>query len=323
MQPTLTQFLLTHLHDHPEQYAIAQMMDDLATIGTLISKETNRAGIAGILGATGDTNVQDEEVQKLDIFTNNLCKSHLSSTGNFAAMSSEEDETVVAMGDKGKDAQYVIAFDPLDGSSNIDVNGSVGTIFSVHKRLPDVERAAEEQFFQKGSTQVLAGYFLYSASTVLVFSVGDGVYEFTLDPTLGSFLLSDEKMTIPASGGYYAVNEAKIHLAPEKDQNFIKQVKESGMNTRWFGSLVGDFHRTLKKGGVFVYPLLDSKGTGEFKPKLRLNFELKTMAYLLEQAGGRAVSGDEDMLDVVPVALHERRAVVMGSTKFVEQYLST
>ncbi|PIT86907.1 MAG: fructose-bisphosphatase class I [Candidatus Magasanikbacteria bacterium CG10_big_fil_rev_8_21_14_0_10_43_6] len=239
-------------------------------------------------------------------------------------MASEEEESVVDMAEDGSDAQYIIAFDPLDGSSNIDVNVSIGTIFSVHKRLPNVDRLDERQFFQAGHEQVLAGYILYGSSTVLVFSLGDGVHEFTLDPNIGEFFLSNEKITIPESCTYYSVNEGNVSYFEKSDAAFIEYLKHDvGASGRYIGSLVADFHRNLIKGGVFLYPRIDTKGDGVFTGKLRLNYELKPMAFLLEQAGGLAVDGaGMPILDIVPTELHERRGVVMGSRQVVETYVS-
>lgn len=323
MYVTLSQYLIQHLFDHPSQKDLVMIMSDLATIGKFISKETNRAGLVGILGGAGLVNIQDEEVQKLDIFANEKCKNFLRQTGHFAVLASEEEDGVVDMGQYGQDAKYVIAFDPLDGSSNIDVNVSIGTIFSVHRRIDTMDRVDEKQFFQKGSEQVLAGYFLYGSSTVLVFSIGNGVHEFTLDQTVGEFLLSRETITIPEDCSIYSVNEGNTKYFSDKDKNFIKKLKSDGENSaRYIGSLVADFHRNIIKGGVFMYPALDKKRDGVFKGKLRLNYEVKPMAFLIEQAGGSAVSDGKRVLDIVPTELHQRVPLIMGNKKIIEDYLS-
>lgn len=296
------------------------MMSDLATIGKIISSKTNRAGLAGILGAAGSHNIQGEQVQKLDLFANDLCKHYLAQTGHFAAMASEEEDSSVALSEKG---DYIIAFDPLDGSSNIDVNVSIGTIFSVHKRLPDLEASDPKQFLQTGREQVLAGYILYGASTVIVFSFGNGVHEFTLDQGIGDFLLSNEQIRVPAEVTYYSVNEINLPHCAEKDRNYVDWVKsELAPRGRYIGSLVADFHRNLLKGGVFLYPAVDESGSGIYKPKLRLNFEAKPMAFLIEQAGGLASNGSMPILDMVPTGLHERVPLLIGNTKAVEKYHS-
>lgn len=320
--PTLQQFLLMHLGEHRDQKDLVLIMADLATIGKVIAKEVNRAGVANILGTAGDTNVQDEEQQKLDVFANEMCKTYLKHTGHFAALASEEEDTVVEMGAYGTHAKYVIAFDPLDGSSNIDVNVSVGTIFSVHELLDGVPRTSVDHFLQKGSDQVLAGYILYGSSTVLVFSFGDGVHEFTLDPTLGEFLLSNERMMVPHVCNIYSVNEGKAAQFRQKDRNYIDWLKREGAGSRYIGSLVADFHRNMLKGGVFMYPEIDKDGNGSYHGKLRLNYELKPMAFLLEQAGGLAIDGTFSLLERIPTSLHERAGVIMGNRKQVTHYRS-
>ncbi len=298
-------------------------MSDLATIGKQISHHTNHAGLVGIQGRAGVENIHGEDVQKLDVYANDLCKEYLRQTGHFAALASEEEETPVDMGEFGKDARYVIAFDPLDGSSNIDVNVSVGTIFSVHTLRTDCERLDEKQFLQKGSEQALAGYLLYGSGTVLVFSFGNGVHECTLDQGLGEFLLSRENMRIPEPCGIYSVNEGNTSYFSEKDKKFIERLKlEKKCSTRYIGSLVADIHRTLIKGGIFMYPGIDKKGTGEFAGKLRLNYELKPLAFLLEQAGGRAIDGIADILSMEPTSLHQRSGFIAGDRSIINEYLN-
>jgi len=312
---TLTQFLLHHLAAHPDQVTLSLLLSDLATIGKAISQKINKAGIAKILGSEGRKNIQDEEVQKLDILSNDLCKQYLTQTGRVAALASEEEEKPVDMGHNGEDAQYVIAFDPLDGSSNIDVNVSIGTIFSVHRRLPHFARTDEQQFLQTGRDQVLAGYILYGSSTVLVFSFGEGVHEFTLDPGLGEFLLSHESITLPSLPRYYSVNECNMRHVSTSDQKKMCWLRdESGLRGRYIGSLVADFHRNLIKGGVFMYPEVDAKNTGTYLGKLRINYELKPLAFLVEQAGGLATdSKGEVIMDISPTSLHERSGFVIGN----------
>lgn len=321
--PTLTQYLLQHLSSHPDQKDLVLIMSDLSTIGKYISRETNRAGLVGILGIDGTVNIQGEQVQKLDTLSNDLCKTYLRQTGHFAALASEEEDGVVDMGEFGRDAKYIIAFDPLDGSSNIDVNVSIGTIFSVHRRREDVERTDSKQFYQKGSEQVLAGYLLYGTSTVLVFSFGDGVHEFTLDQSLGEFLLSSEHMRVPEKCEIYSVNEGNCQYMKEKDKKFIDFLKfEKKCGTRYIGSLVADFHRNLMKGGIYLYPVIDKDGTGTFQGKLRLNYEAKPMAFLLAQAGGLAIDGVKNILEIEPSELHQRTALIMGNKNVVEEYLN-
>jgi fructose-1,6-bisphosphatase I len=315
---TLEQYLLEKLKRHPERLALVMMMSNIATIGKLISSRTNRAGLTDIRGLSGTTNIQNESQAKLDIYTNDLCKSYLESTGLFAALASEEEDTVVDL--HSPDARYVIAFDPLDGSSNIDVNVSVGTIFSVHKKLSGIPAGDERQFLQPGRDQALAGYVLYGASTMLVFSWGDGVHEFTLDVDLGEFLLSNEHLKIPSDCPYYSVNEGYVPFMAEKDQAYLAQIKSNVLKNRWIGSFVADFHRNLLKGGVFFFPPIDTSGQGNFKPKLRLNYEAQPIAFLAEQAGGAASAGSEDILDITPDNLHQRVPVIIGNKDIVKLY---
>lgn len=312
---TLQLYLLEELGDHPEKIDLVMMMADLATIGKLISSRTNRTGLTDVAGLADTTNVQDETQAKLDIYTNDLCKEYLSSTGLFAALASEEEDTAVDL--QNPDGKYVIAFDPLDGSSNIDVNVGVGTIFSVHNKLEGVPSGDEKQFLQKGSDQVLAGYVLYGASTLIVFSWGDGVHEFTLDNDLGEFILSNDHVTIPDAHPYYSFNEAYASFISPEDQAYLVKVKPLTQRLRFIGSFVGDFHRNLIKGGLFFYPAVDSSGEGNYKGKLRLNYEAKPIAFLAVQAGGAASTGAQDILDIVPTELHQRVPVVIGNTDLV------
>jgi fructose-1,6-bisphosphatase I len=314
---TLQQYLLKELKDHPEQYELVMMMADLATIGKLISARTNRAGLTDIRGLSGNTNVQDEAQAKLDVYANDLCKDYLATTGLFAALVSEEEERVVDLDNPG--ARYVIAFDPLDGSSNIDVNVGVGTIFSVHKKLDGLEAADAKQFLQPGRDQVLAGYLLYGSSTMLVFSWGDGVHMFTLDVDLGEFLLSDARVKIPEECPYYSFNESYAGYVSEDDKCRLARIRAAAGKQRWIASLVADFHRNLIKGGVFILPAFDTSGKGNFKPKLRLNYEAKPMAFLAEQAGGAATDGTTAILDIVPHDLHERTAIIIGNKAIVKE----
>lgn len=318
MPKTLQQYLLGRLEGHPERLELVMMMADIATIGKLISAQTNRAGLAGIRGLAGSTNVQDEAQAKLDIYSNDLCKTYLESTGVFAAMASEEEDEAVDL--KNPKAKYVIAFDPLDGSSNIDVNVSVGTIFSVHRKLDGVPAGSDKQFLQPAKDQVLAGYVLYGTSTVLVFSWGDGVHEFTLDQDLGEFFLSNERLTVPNDHPYYSVNESYGPFMSDKDRAYLLRVREETSKLRYVGSLVADFHRNLLKGGVFFFPAVDTSGKGSFKPKLRLNYEVKPLAFLMEQAGGAATAGTGSILSLTPSELHQRVPLIIGNKEIVNLY---
>lgn len=316
MRETLQQFLLSALKDHPERYELVMMMADIATIGKLISARTNRAGLTELTGLAGSTNVQNEAQANLDIFANDLCKDYLDKTGLFAAMASEEETDVVDL--KNPKANYVIAFDPLDGSSNIDVNIPIGTIFSVHKKLKRIKAGDERQFLQSGRDQVLAGYVLYGSSTMLVFTWGEGVHTFTLDMDLGEFLLSNVHLKIPAKCPYYSFNEAYGDFISDKDKKYLKKLRTATGSLRYVGSLVADVHRNLIKGGVMFYPAIDTSGKGNFQPKLRLNYEAKPMAWLAEQAGGAALAEDVAILDIVPNELHQRVSVTIGNKNLKE-----
>ncbi len=317
MPQTLQQFLLAELKDHPERYELVMMMADIATIGKLISAHTNRAGLSNLRGLTETSNVHNETQAKLDIYANDLCKNYLDKTGLFAAMASEEETDVVDL--KNPRAGYVIAFDPLDGSSNIDVNIPIGTIFSVHKKLKGIPAGDERQFLQSGRDQVLAGYVLYGSSTMLVFSWGEGVHAFTLDVDLGEFLLSDSHLKIPEKCPYYSFNEAYAAFIGDKDRKYLGKLRAATGSLRYVGSLVADVHRNLIKGGVFVYPAIDTSGKGNFKPKLRLNYEGQPMAFLAEQAGGAALADGIAILDIIPTELHQRVSIRIGNKKLVKE----
>jgi fructose-1,6-bisphosphatase I len=319
MSKTLQQYLLEKLKDHPERYELVMIMADIATIGKLISARTNRAGLTDLRGLADSSNVHNETQANLDIFSNELCKNYLRQTGIFTALASEEETSPVDLEQPG--GKYVIAFDPLDGSSNIDVNVPVGTIFSVYKKLKNVPAHDVRHFLQAGKKQVIAGYIMYGSSTMLVFSWGDGVHTFTLDVDLGEFLLSDEHVKIPKSCPYYSFNEAYDPFISEKDRRYLAVVRAKTDKLRWIGSLVADFHRNMIKGGVFVLPALDTSGKKQFKPKLRLVYEANPMALLAEQAGGAASDGVTDILDIVPQELHQRTALIIGNKKLVKEAL--
>jgi len=271
------------------------------------------AGLADILGQAGKVNVQGEEVQKLDELSNEILIRHLSDSGQFYALASEEmDEPIFPL--QGVDANYVIAFDPLDGSSNIDVNVSIGTIFSIHRKIT----GTADDFLQEGYKQVAAGYIIYGSSTMFVLTTGNGVNGFTLDPAVGMFLLSHPDMKIPEKGKIYSINEA--NAKKWTDQNLVKYIetlKDKGYTTRYIGSMVADVHRTLIKGGMFGYPA-DRKNTSG---KLRLLYEASPMAFIIEQAGGKATDGKTDILQIKPTDIHQRTPVFLGSKKEINQLL--
>ncbi|HWB39093.1 MAG TPA: class 1 fructose-bisphosphatase [Candidatus Saccharimonadales bacterium] len=315
---TLQQFLLGELQSHPEKAELVMMMADLATIGKLISARLSRAGLTGGRGYTESSNVHDEAQAKLDVWSNDLCKNYLSSTGLFAALASEEEETVVDL--KNPDGKYVIAFDPLDGSTNIDTNGGVGTIFSVHKKLENLPAGDEKQFLQSGRDQVLAGYIYYGPSTILVFSWGDGVHECTLDNDLGEFLLSSQTVTWPSETPYYSFNEAYADRISQLDHDQLSKIRGLADKLRWAGALVADFHRSLLKGGIFFMPAFAAdSGSTEFKPKLRLNYEAQPMALLAEQSGAVALADGQNVLDIVPGSLHQKVPLVIAHQSVIKQ----
>jgi fructose-1,6-bisphosphatase I len=317
MLKNLTKFIE---EKYPEKEDLGTILSNLALAGKIISKRTNKAGIDSLRGHHGGNNIHGEDQQKLDVFANEVCKEYLYNSGVVSLITSEEEDSVVAYHDR-EEARYVVAFDPLDGSSNIDVNTSIGTIFSVHETRTDVAWDAEEQFFQKGSTQVLSGYILYGSSTVLVFTFGSEVHEFTLEPEVGEFFLSMESIRTPDVCTYYSVNEGNMPSVQAHDRAYVDHIKfKLGASGRYIGTLVADFHRNLIKGGVFVYPAIDKTGSGEYRGKLRLNYELKPMAWLQTVADGLATNGKCDILNIIPISLHERESIVMGSRAVVSDY---
>ncbi len=280
----------------------------------IIASMVQRAGLNDILGSLGHSNVQGETVQKLDVLANQALLHCLGGRGNVAVMASEEDEQPIVVERDREHGHYVVVFDPLDGSSNIDVNVSVGTIFSILRRPPDptVTREPLAEVLQPGHRQVAAGYVVYGSSTMLVYTTGEGVYGFTLDPTIGAFLLSHERMTMPAHGNLYSVNEANADGFPEPYRRFLGRLRSGATgrtySSRYIGSLVADFHRTLLKGGVFMYPPTKQHPNG----KLRLMYEGNPIAFLAEQAGGTATDGRGRILDLKPTSLHQRTPLLIG-----------
>ncbi|HEX3725026.1 MAG TPA: class 1 fructose-bisphosphatase [Pirellulales bacterium] len=295
------------------------LLSGITLASKIVGAQIRRAGLLGVLGATGTTNVQGETVQKLDLLANQALLSCLDSRGNVGVLASEEnEEPVVALRDPNY-GKYVVIFDPLDGSSNIDVNVSVGTIFSILRR--DVSTAKQEpanDVLQAGHRQIAAGYVLYGASTMLVYSTGHGVHGFTLDPSIGAYLLTHPAMAMPTSGPYYSVNEANAASFPEGYRRFLTALRDGSAgqtySSRYVGSLVADFHRTLVKGGIFLYPPTQRHPQG----KLRLMYEANPIAFLAEQAGGLATDGCHRILDIEPDSLHQRTALVVGGRQEVQ-----
>ena len=314
---TISRFLVDQERLQPDATgAFTDLLSDIALAAKVISREVNKAGLVDILGSAQDENVHGEEQQKLDVFANNVVIRALDHTGLVACMASEESEEIIPIPEKFEAGEYVVIFDPLDGSSNIDVNVSIGTIFSIHRKRSPGERGVLADCLQAGSRQVAAGYVLYGSSTMLVYTTGAGVHGFTLDPSIGEFLLSHPHMRIPdPPNKVYSVNEAYYRRWGSAQQRLVSYLKgDGGFGSRYIGSFVADIHRTLLQGGLFMYPA-DSKSPNG---KLRLLYEAAPMAMIVEQAGGKASDGKRGLLEIVPKSLHERTPLFMGSTEFVE-----
>jgi fructose-1,6-bisphosphatase I len=295
------------------------LLTSLTLAAKIISREVNQAGLVRILGETGDINVHGEAVQKLDEFAQQTIYRAMGHSGHLCVMASEESEGLIPIPDGGKRGRYVLMFDPLDGSSNIDVNASIGTIFSIHRKITTGKADGSlEDCLQRGTDQLAAGYFIYGSSTMMVYTTGHGVNGFTLDPSLGEFLLSHEHIKIPKRGRIYSINEGNINQWDAGTRRYVEHVKQDQKadgrpySLRYIGSLVADFHRNLLKGGIFLYP--GPKG------KLRLLYEAAPLGMVVEQAGGTASTGTERILDVVPTSLHQRIPLIIGSTDDVRLY---
>ena len=320
---TLGEFIIENQKDFP--YAkgeLSALISSIRLAGKMVNQEINKAGLANIIGAAGQENVQGEVQQKLDVLANDMFISTLKNRGEICGIASEEMEDFVSFNESiHSDAKYVVLIDPLDGSSNIDVNVSVGTIFSIYRRVSPIGTPVVlEDFLQPGNKQVAAGYLAYGTSTMLVFSTGNGVHGFTYDPGIGSFFLSHPQMHIKEEGKIYSINEGNYVHMPEGVKRYLKWCQELDpatnrpLTSRYIGSLVADFHRNLLKGGIYIYP----QGTTAPKGKLRLLYECNPMAMLMEQAGGKASDGKTRILDIDPSELHERVPFFCGSTKMVE-----
>ena len=294
---------------------LTDLLYDVAFAAKLVRREVVRAGLVDILGMAGTTNVQGEEVKKLDLFANDKIINAIGQHGRFAIMGSEENEGTIVP-PKNESGKYVLLFDPLDGSSNIDVNVSVGTIFSIYRLTgSNPEKADINDCLQKGMQQVAAGYVIYGSSVVMVYSSGHGVHGFTYDPTIGEFLLSHDNITTPKHGKYYSINEGSWNQFHDDTIGYINYLKEEDKatgrpySTRYIGSLVADFHRNLLTGGIFMYPATTKHPSG----KLRLMYEANPLAFICEQAGGRATDGTRRILDIDPQELHQRTPLYIGS----------
>lgn len=317
---TIERFIKDQQLDVPDASgALTHLLQDIALAGKLISSHTNRAGLGDLLGATGDTNIQGEFQQKLDVYSHDTLFNFTAFTGRIGAMVSEEDENIIRAPQQYPDGKYILLVDPLDGSSNIDVNVSVGTIFAIYKKTGDGP-VTEKDVLQVGRNIVAAGYIVYASSTMMVYTAGRGVHGFTLDPSIGEFFLSHENMKIPDPGKYYSANLGRIASWSEGDKKFTRWLQnEDGASNefslRYIGSMVADVHRTLLMGGVFYYPADPASPDG----KLRLLYEAIPMAYIMEQAGGAAIDGNIPILDKQPEKLHQRTPVYLGSPSLVDK----
>jgi fructose-1,6-bisphosphatase I len=302
---------------------LTSLLQDIALAGKLIASRTTRAGLADILGSAGETNVQGEEQQKLDVYAHNTICQLNDHTGRLCVMASEEMADIIPIPEKFEAGKYVLLFDPLDGSSNIDYNVSVGTIFAIYKRKTLSGPGTLEDVLQKGADIVAAGYMVYGSSTMFVYTTGDGVNGFTLDPSIGEFLLSHPNVTLPDKPKYYSVNQGYFKYWTEGIKRYVSWLQggegaERSLSLRYIGSMVADVHRTLFGGGVFCYPR-DTKDPKKPQGKLRLLYEAVPMSYLIEQAGGYASTGTGPVLDVEPTDLHQRTPVFVGNRDLVEK----
>lgn len=320
---TLPEFIRTNEAMHPEATSdLSNVLFDIALATKIVARGVNGAGLGSLLGLAGKTNVQGETVQKLDEYGDEVFSEILGRSGEVTSIVSEEQEFIVPAKAGSERSKYVVAIDPLDGSSNIDVNVAIGTIFGVYRRKDlsaQAEAAGSEDFFQPGHQQVASGYTIYGSSTMFVFTTGHGVDGFTLDPTIGEFILTNPQMRIPDDGNIYSCNEGNFASWTPGIKAFVNWAKEpkerKPLSARYVGSMVADFHRTMLKGGVFLYPA-DSKNTNG---KLRHLYEVAPMSFLAEQAGGKASTGRQRVLDIVPNAIHQRTPLVIGSKSLVER----
>ena len=314
---TLSRHVLEQLHSFSaDAQDLSALMNRIALAGKLIARRLSRAGLVeDALGFTGAVNVQGESVKKMDLYANEVFISVFKQSGLVCRLASEEMEKPYYIPENCPLGRYSLLYDPLDGSSNLDINLNVGSIFSIRQQEGSDEDGLALDLLQEGRKQIAAGYVLYGPSTMLVYSIGKGVHSFTLDPSLGEFILSSENIQVPEHGPIYSVNEGNFWQWEESIRDYIRYVhRHEGYTARYGGALVGDFHRILLQGGVFLYPGTVKKPEG----KLRLLYESAPLAFLIEQAGGRASTGTEDIMDVVPTKLHERTPLIIGSKEDVD-----
>lgn len=318
---TAQQYFLEQQRQHfPEASGEFSWLLSGITLATkMIQAKVRRAGLVDILGEQGAVNVQGEEQQKLDVYANRALLHCLGVRDSVGVLASEENEEPITLRGRSTNAKYAIVFDPLDGSSNIDVNVSVGTIFSILRR-PDSAAAVDDRgtgdILQPGTTQVAAGYVVYGSSTILVYTTGQGVHGFTLDPSVGAYVLSHENIRIPEQGKYYSVNEAYQDGFPPAYRTYLDRLRKKRYSSRYIGSLVADFHRTLLRGGVFLYPPTVDHPDG----KLRLLYEANPIAFIAEQAGGAASNGTSRVLESVPLSIHQRTPLIVGGRAEMEEF---
>jgi fructose-1,6-bisphosphatase I len=317
---TIERFIMEQERLHPEATGeLSNLLYDVCLAAKIISRHVRRAGLTDILGSAGAVNVSGDLQQKLDLFANETVRQSVQFTGRVCVTASEEDPVPVPVPPGKPAGKYVVLYDPLDGSANIDVNVSIGTIFSIHKRVTKkTGPAGLADCLQVGKKQIAAGYILYGSSTMLVYTTGQGVHGFTLDPTIGEFLLSHPNITTPPVGRYYSVNESNWNRWAPSVQRVVGAFKNGEgtvqpKNARYIGSLVADFHRNLISGGIFLYPAATNYPQG----KLRLLYEAAPLALVVEQAGGRATDGCRSILDIVPEDLHQHTPLVIGSREDV------
>jgi len=322
---TLTRHIMMTQAGIPEATGrFSGLMMQIATVAKVVSREVNKAGLVDILGLTGDSNVQGETVQKLDEYANRVFIRSLSRSGHFCIIASEENADPIPIPSSYNPGPYVIAIDPLDGSSNIDANVSIGTIFGIYPRVGEGEDAGKADVLQPGRNLACAGYVIYGSSTMLVYTTGvGGVHGFTLDPGVGEFLLSHPDIQMPERGKIYSINEGYSRWWKAHTREYVEHLKTEGegrpYSGRYIGSLVADFHRNLLYGGIFLYPE-DRRDPERPTGKLRLLYEAAPLAFVAEAAGGRASTGFQQILDIVPERLHQRVPLVLGSRLDVEEY---
>ena len=319
---TLGQFIIEKQTDFPfSKGELSRLLADISIAAKIVNREVSKAGLVDILGETGTVNIQGERVKKLDVFANEQFIAAFKAGGEVCAIASEENDDIISINtDISKNAKYVIAIDPLDGSSNIDVNVSIGTIFSIYRRVSLKGAGVLEDFMQRGIDQVAAGYIIYGSSCMLVYTTGKGVNGFTLDPSIGEFCLSHPNIQTPKKGNVYSINEGNYLHFPDGIKKYLKFCQEEDelsnrpYSSRYIGSGVADIHRNLITGGIYIYPTTTKSPNG----KLRLLYECNPLAFILEQAGGKASTGGKRIMDLPITELHQRTPLFLGSSEMVD-----